>query len=179
MSKMLVALVGMQHRGTVEVVKNLPDREPLTLIRDPDNAFDPLAVQVWARDVHIGFIKATQVRPISLAMDRASSLRRSAVLSTANGERWPMVELEEGWKMRMGRYLVDRLIESGVQLAEARARIERLEFAHKKMIESLFPLAEIMAPYNDPPNVESLLAIAKRARDVLVEAANDVSRGLK
>ncbi len=105
--KTLVALVGMQHRGCADFVKRLPDGEPLTLIREPTNPHDPNAVQVWAREHHVGYIKGTQVRPVAMAMDtgrvQADRVLESgggvvrsmeASLSTRNGERWPMVEID-------------------------------------------------------------------------------------
>lgn len=92
--KALYALVGMQHRGQTALVRSLPDGEPLTLVREPNNEYDALAVQVWARDVHVGYIKGTQVRPLALAMDARPVERAPAKLSTRNGERWPMVEVD-------------------------------------------------------------------------------------
>lgn len=91
----IVALVGMQHCGTSVLVKSLPDGEPLTLVREPNNQHDRWAVQVWARGTMLGFIKGSQVRPVALAMDAKSEERRFAKLSTRNGERWPLVEIND------------------------------------------------------------------------------------
>lgn len=94
--KTLVALVGMKHRGTEALVASLPQGEPLTLIRERHNDFDPNAVQVWARDQHIGYLRATQVRPIAMAMDAA--LERSTTSFAAklaiDGGKWPLVEID-------------------------------------------------------------------------------------
>jgi hypothetical protein len=54
------AIVGMKHRGTVELLASLPPDEPMSLVREPDNKFDPDAVQVWARGRHIGYVPKTQ-----------------------------------------------------------------------------------------------------------------------
>lgn len=54
------ALVGMKHRGAEDFVKNLPPDEPLTLVREPGNKYDPNAVQVWARGRHVGYVPKTQ-----------------------------------------------------------------------------------------------------------------------
>jgi hypothetical protein len=54
------ALVGMKHRGTESFVAELPPDEPLTLVREPDNRFDPNAVQVWARGRHVGYVSKDQ-----------------------------------------------------------------------------------------------------------------------
>lgn len=95
--KSLVALVGMKHRGTEALVASLPQGEPLTLVRDKENQFDRWAVQVWARGQHVGFIKATQVRPIAMAMDRAlvemPTYTKEAKLAI-DGGKWPMVEFD-------------------------------------------------------------------------------------
>jgi hypothetical protein len=101
--KSLVALVGMKHRGTEEFVASLPQGETLTLVREPDNKFDPNAVQVWARDRHVGYVKAAQVGPVAMALDRVMSTDRAvlhegkpAMLAklAIDGGRWPMVEVE-------------------------------------------------------------------------------------
>lgn len=54
------ALVGMKHCGAEALVASLPPDEPLTLVREPDNKFDPNAVQVWARGKRIGYVPKTQ-----------------------------------------------------------------------------------------------------------------------
>lgn len=56
----LYAIVGMRHRGTEELVASLPADEPITLVREPGNRFDPNAVQVWARGRHVGYVPKTQ-----------------------------------------------------------------------------------------------------------------------
>ena len=94
-------MVGMKHRGTEALVASLPQGEPLTLIREPDNKFDPNAVQVWAQTadgpVHIGYVRASQVRPLAMAMDAlAPPLGKLILLAklAIDGGRWPLVELE-------------------------------------------------------------------------------------
>lgn len=104
--KSLYALVGMKHRGTEEVVAALPQGEPLTLRREPSNPYDKFAVQVWARGQHVGYVKASQVRPVALAMDTKigaalaaygdasrDEIRFTATLAI-DGGRWPMVEVD-------------------------------------------------------------------------------------
>lgn len=104
MTKMLVALVGTKHRGreAINLLAALPQGEPLTLIREPDNRFDPNCVQVWARGVHLGFVKATQVRPIAHRLDAAierANLPAKAVTMAGklaiDGGKQPMVEIED------------------------------------------------------------------------------------
>lgn len=113
--KALYALVGMKHRGTEALVASLPQGEPLTLIREPDNRYDANAVQVWARQQHVGYVKGSQVRPLAIAMDADRDRRAAPLLEQARAEgkvgalvpnqrparlaidggKWPMVEVEE------------------------------------------------------------------------------------
>jgi HIRAN domain len=114
--KALVALVGMKHRGTEKLVESLPLGEPLTLIREPTNQYDANAVQVWARDQHVGYVKSSQNRDLAASMDRAGgpgmpmmdasgriqcdgqAVRWVAAPKKAklaiDGGKWPMVEVE-------------------------------------------------------------------------------------
>jgi hypothetical protein len=101
--KSLVALVGTKYRGKemLDLLASLPSGEPLFLRRDPDNEYDPNAVQVWARGHHIGFIPKSQNGPIAAAMDKMAagrvnvrSLEMPAKLAIDGGQQ-PMIELEE------------------------------------------------------------------------------------
>jgi hypothetical protein len=96
-TKKLYALVGMRHRGAEDLVRSLPDGEPLTLIRDPDNPHDPFAVEVWARERHVGFVKATQARGLSrFIADKGDPETRSLSGKLhISADRWPMVEVDE------------------------------------------------------------------------------------
>lgn len=103
--KTIVALVGTRWRGDdiIALFKSLPQGEPLTLIRDRNNQMDPYAVQVWARDRCVGFIKSTQVRPIATRLDKMATARPGGGFDYVNitaklaidGGRQPMVEIEE------------------------------------------------------------------------------------
>jgi hypothetical protein len=99
--KTLVALVGTRWRGDdmVALLKSLPQGEPLALIREPTNAVDAAAIQVWARDQHIGFVKGTQNRHLAAKMDRNPDFR--AAMSSGlrcklaiDGGKQPMVEID-------------------------------------------------------------------------------------
>ena len=65
MSKAIYSIVGMKHRDAEQFVASLPVGEPLRLVREPTNEVDPNAVQVWARERHVGFIKAAQARTLA------------------------------------------------------------------------------------------------------------------
>lgn len=97
----LIALVGMKHRGTIGVVAALPNGADLELVRETDNKFDPNAVQVWANGQHVGYLAAKQVRPIALAMDAKAAtfplggerMRLAAKLHRSSADRYPLVEV--------------------------------------------------------------------------------------
>lgn len=99
--KTLYTLVGMKHRGTEKIVADLPAGYPLLLIREPDNKFDPNAVQVWANDRHVAYVKATEVRPLCQILDDETwhQCSRNTGRPCINGvfavtaDRWPMVEI--------------------------------------------------------------------------------------
>lgn len=91
-------LVGMKHRGTEALVATLPDGEPLTLMRERTNPHDPNAVQVWARGQHVGYVRATQVRTLTMAMDSADGLRVGsfqATISFSPNSRIPQVNVDD------------------------------------------------------------------------------------
>jgi HIRAN domain-containing protein len=99
MTKTLVALVGTKYRGAEAeaTLASLPQGEPLALVREPTNRFDPAAVQVWARGVQIGFLKSSQVRAVAWKMDRKLAEDPAATFQgklAIDGGRQPMVEIE-------------------------------------------------------------------------------------
>lgn len=69
------ALVGIKHRGSavMSLVETLPPGEQVTLIRDPTNPYDPNAVQVWVRGVHIGFVPTNMNKNLAARMDAAKA----------------------------------------------------------------------------------------------------------
>jgi hypothetical protein len=97
--KTLVALVGTRFRGPemVALLAALPQGEPLTLIREPDNQYDKNAVQVWARGHHIGFVKGSQNRDLAMAMDGVMQENPDITGFPAklaiDGGKQPMVEI--------------------------------------------------------------------------------------
>lgn len=114
--KTVVSIVGMQWRGTEALVASLPAGETLICAAQPDNPKDPNAVMVWARDQHVGFVKATQTRdvlreiarrgfawsepePVTDCPSKSESVtvRRAIRANLAiDGGRWPMAEIDDG-----------------------------------------------------------------------------------
>lgn len=105
--KGLYGLVGMKFRTPADRVHlaTLPNGSPLVLKREPNNEFDPFAVQVWSGEHHIGYIKGSQVRPLAMAMDAMPSTIDGQPNESAlpvmpgklaiDGGKWPLVEVEE------------------------------------------------------------------------------------
>lgn len=54
--KTLYNLVGIKQANAGEFVASLEDGEELTLVREPDNQYDPNAIRVEAKGVKIGYI---------------------------------------------------------------------------------------------------------------------------
>lgn len=71
---------------------SLPAGEPLVLRREPTNAYDRNAVQVFARGQHVGYLKASQVKDIAARMDASGQPEMTAKLALQSGG-WPMVEI--------------------------------------------------------------------------------------
>lgn len=91
--KAIYQIVGMRFRGAEALVASLPAGEPLRLVRDADNQHDANAIEVWARGVHVGFVKATEAASLAKAMDRDGKQAISGRFATEN--RWPAAEVEE------------------------------------------------------------------------------------
>jgi HIRAN domain len=91
--KTLVALVGMKHLGSEALVASLLAGKVVTLKREPTNAYDKNAVQVFARGVHVGYLKANQVAAVAATMDKMGSPELFAKLALQPGG-WPMIEID-------------------------------------------------------------------------------------
>lgn len=96
--KAIYTLVGMSHRSAEHYVRSLASGAELALIREPNNAFDPRAVQVWSDGRHVGYIAAAENRAVAARMDamigagRASDAILKAKLVPG---RPPHIEVEE------------------------------------------------------------------------------------
>ena len=62
----------------VALFASLPQGEPLALIREPTNQIDAKAIQVWARDKMVGFVKSQQNKALAARMDRDEAFRAAA-----------------------------------------------------------------------------------------------------
>ncbi len=95
--KSLYAMVGMRFRDAEEFVASLPDREPLLLLRQPNNPHDANAVAVWARGRHVGFIPTKENAALASRMDDIGRERADFKLEAKLvAGQWPQIEVEEG-----------------------------------------------------------------------------------
>jgi hypothetical protein len=63
MTKLTYALVGMKHWHSEALMRSMPEDEPITLVREPNNHHDPHAIGAWARGQQIGYIGRGQRQP--------------------------------------------------------------------------------------------------------------------
>jgi hypothetical protein len=90
--KTIYSIVGMRHRGTEALVRSLPNGETIKLVRDHDNPHDTNAVQVWARDQHVGFVKAREAEQLAAQM---SFTHMEIMYGRFVAREWPLVEIDE------------------------------------------------------------------------------------
>lgn len=87
-------MVGMQHRGSDAVVSDLHHHESLLLLREPGNAFDRNAIQVWARGQHVAFIpKKENVALAALMDERGRSIQDFKMNARFVAGKWPRLEV--------------------------------------------------------------------------------------
>lgn len=93
--KALYMIVGMKHRDADAFVKSLRDGEPLKLIREPDNPHDHFAIQVWAQQRHIAYIKGTEAPKLARHIERIDPEHKIGITGKLVNRGWPHVEVEE------------------------------------------------------------------------------------
>jgi hypothetical protein len=64
------SIVGMIYVNSEEFVKALKPGEEATLMREPNNVHDKLAVAVWVRGRKIGYVPKVQNKKLAPAIDR-------------------------------------------------------------------------------------------------------------
>ena len=91
--KAIYSIVGMKHLGTEVLIADMKAGEMLALVRDPLNDYDANAVQVWGRQVQLGYIKATEATSLARSMDEKQTASKLAIFAIDN--RWPCAEINE------------------------------------------------------------------------------------
>lgn len=95
--KSLLTLVGISHLrfGAAQALQHLREGCPLLLIREPSNAYDPNAIQVWVR---VGFIKKEQAAQLASKMDKnafSDGVKPMEAVLRRNEGHYAELEIEE------------------------------------------------------------------------------------
>lgn len=89
--KRLLPLVGTWYRGaaTLQYVKTLQYGAVIDLVRDPNNAHDPNAVEVWHDQTMIGFVGANVAREIAQKIDADGCIHAVTGRPSLRGRYFP------------------------------------------------------------------------------------------
>lgn len=85
------SIVGQKFRGIDDpyLVGTLPG-EPVTLVREPGNQYDPNAVQVWIAGRHVGYLSKKENVEIAARIDAEGFTKRPALAQDGWGvEEFP------------------------------------------------------------------------------------------
>lgn len=66
------------------IIRNLHDGDPVTLIREPSNRFDPSAIKLMSRYGQIGYIARRVASDLAIDMDRGGTV--SATIKDIRGD---------------------------------------------------------------------------------------------
>jgi hypothetical protein len=93
--KELHSLVGMKYAKTEKLVAGMPKGAPLTVVREPSNHVDRLALAVYDEaGTKLGFIKAgPDQQQLARLLDMNNKTRISGRL-VAGAEQWAQVEID-------------------------------------------------------------------------------------
>ena len=88
---MKYSIVGMQFRGTEAVVKATEIGAAVKLVREPTNAYDTNAIQVWIDDKLVGYIPKKENHALAASMDKDGKDITGKFARKNDG--WPAVEI--------------------------------------------------------------------------------------
>lgn len=88
-------IAGMQPRGTEDAVRAMDSGAALELRREPTNAHDKNAVQIWSGDLMIGYVRGYQAKVLAPTMDAAKKTSLSGTLAFTDNSKVPVVMVEE------------------------------------------------------------------------------------
>jgi hypothetical protein len=83
------SIVGMNFRSSEPFVAALDPGVDVTLVREPENPFDPLAVAVWINGVHVGYIPKKTNQELALRIDREGVEQQMAMDSAGTRKTIP------------------------------------------------------------------------------------------
>jgi hypothetical protein len=87
-------LAGFQYYAGTRVWKELQVGDPLTLVREADNPYDPHAVQVLWRGEKLGYVPHAGNETVARLLDKGVSLSARIVHLQAGRSRWQRVLFE-------------------------------------------------------------------------------------
>lgn len=89
--KSIYSIVGMKFHDAEKFVAGLREGQYLRLKREPDNAVDPLAIQVFVDERLVGYLKATEGNMLANEMDSYAQIEIPARLAFSG--RYPHAEV--------------------------------------------------------------------------------------
>ncbi len=92
-------LAGFRYHQGERVWPLLKPGQPLRLVREPDNPYDPLAVRIEWRGRKLGYLPRTGNAPIARLLDQGQPLEVRIKALRDSPSAWERVELEL-WRPR-------------------------------------------------------------------------------
>lgn len=86
-------LAGFQHHAGPQLWSELAVGQPLALVREPENRYDPRAVAVLWSAKRIGYVPRMENTAVSQLLDRGESLVASIVQLAESRDPWARLRL--------------------------------------------------------------------------------------
>lgn len=87
-------LAGFQYYQGKELWEQMKIGDALALIREPDNAHDPLAVRVEWNGHKLGYVPRKENEAVARQLDRGNRLQARIVRLTRHRDPWKRIEFE-------------------------------------------------------------------------------------
>ncbi len=87
-------LAGSQFHALKSLVHRMQEGDALTLVREPDNPHDPLAIRVEWQGHKLGYVPRKENRAVAEAMDRGEHLQARVSRIRDARNPWQRLELE-------------------------------------------------------------------------------------
>ena len=87
-------LAGFQYHAGKALWEQMKVGDPLTLVREPDNAYDPRAVRVEWQGHKLGYVPRKENEAVARQLDRGNKLEARIVQLRKHRDPWKRVEFE-------------------------------------------------------------------------------------
>jgi hypothetical protein len=87
-------LAGFQYHAGKVLWEQMKVGDPLTLVREPDNAYDPRAVRVEWQGHKLGYVPRKENEAVARQLDRGNKLEARIVQLRKHRDPWKRVEFE-------------------------------------------------------------------------------------